>query len=149
MTMQQQNVNEVIDHIAAKLSVPVAHLWDVLTRQAQVEAWAAIAWAMFWTVLAATAFLGMGKLLAHCAKIEAAWEKRNAAAPPQPTNYYGERQRDPAPDTWAFVMGVRFSRVILAVIALAVALNFAADGVRWASNPEYYALRAVLSATGR
>lgn len=35
-----QDIGSLIDKLAAKLSVPAAHLWEVLTRQAPFMAWA-------------------------------------------------------------------------------------------------------------
>lgn len=40
--MNKDNVNAVLDALAARLSVPATHLWQVLLRQAAVEFWVSL-----------------------------------------------------------------------------------------------------------
>ena len=47
-----QQVGSVIDTIAAKLAVPAAQLWEILTRQAVVDGIGSAVWALAWFVAA-------------------------------------------------------------------------------------------------
>ncbi len=37
--MNKDNVNQILDALAARLGTPAAHLWAVLVRQAAIEFW--------------------------------------------------------------------------------------------------------------
>lgn len=50
--MNKDNVNQILDALAARLGTPAAHLWAVLMRQAQVEFWTqAVETALLWLLL--------------------------------------------------------------------------------------------------
>ena len=55
-----QDVGSLIDKLAEKLSIPAAHLWSVLVRQAYVTLWQDVLFVVVFAVLAA-----FGALLWH------------------------------------------------------------------------------------
>lgn len=120
--MQTQNLNYVIDHLAAKLSVPAAHLWDVLVRQQQIEAVQdgviivlAIAAAVFvWRLYPAM------KMWVEAGE---KWSDRDVG------------------------MGFYYAaRVIIPVIAFFVVAACASELIGMLMNPEFYALKQILTA---
>lgn len=56
-----EQVESVIDHIATKLEVPAKMLYAVLMRQAVVEAWSWVVWALLWGSLPLIWWLGFKK----------------------------------------------------------------------------------------
>lgn len=44
--MQANDWGSLIDKLAAKLAVPAERLWAVLQRQAQIDAWLSLGWAV-------------------------------------------------------------------------------------------------------
>ncbi len=114
--MQEQNINAVIDHLAAKLSVPTAHLWGVLQRQVIVDA-------MQCGIFAALLGVSFGLFLSRRAKVHAWAAEESFDGGLGLTFYYA--------GTVASLAG----GMLLLVAALGRVMN-----------PEYYALSDILSA---
>lgn len=120
--MQTQNVNDVIDHLAAKLSIPASHLWSVLVRQQRYEVLSGIIWSVAWA-------LGAIAVWRLRARIEA-WVQEGGS--------YSDREI-----ALCFYYGARVAVIVVAFLVLAVNVN-SIMGMLY--NPEYYALKALLSA---
>lgn len=119
-----QGVNDVIDHLAAKLSVPAAHLWAILVRQAQAEAIGNLV-----LIVLAVAFMLVFAL--NFRRLMDAVESES--------------------DTQGFMAtgALTIGCIVFAVAAISVLVN-GYQTVLYFVNPEYYAVSKILSAlTGK
>lgn len=116
-----RTVTDAIDHTASNLRVPAAHVWAVLERQALVEA-------------AQNAILFIVALGVAVIPI-LMWRRiANASAD---MNYWG------AWDDESAIFGTMIVTVA-SIIFLVAALSGFIQGIGYAINPEYYALKTVL-----
>lgn len=146
-TQTAQAVNDVVDHLAAKLSVPVQHLWAILTRQGRAEAIASFAWAAFCLALACVVLILARRLRAYLVGIDADYDRRHDAWAAKASSdndyrYWDERR----PDVWGAVATVRVATVLICAVLAAAACGSAITGVKLIQNPEYFALQQILSA---
>ena len=123
MIQNPEAVQTAIDALAAKLSVPAAHLYGVLTMQAKVEAVKAIAW----VPLIAVAWFAWWKVLS--------WARKNYD---EADNNYSE---------WGMIATViGLTGAVALLVATAQVAILLADGVGYLVNPEFYAVRQILGA---
>lgn len=121
-----QGVNDVIDHLAAKLSVPAAHLWAVLIRQAQAEALSDAILTALSVAFIVVALMNVRRLIAICAERDA------------------EEVHVAVAITTLVIGGILFA------VAIVGALVMTNELIQLAYNPEYYAVSKILSAlTGK
>lgn len=122
--MNKDTVNQVLDALAARLAVPVSHLWAVLVRQAAVEFWTGIGAALLaWVVLGVAVRIAL-----------TVWRKD---AESRKGEMYSMESG------WCIVWGIAAGLTAV----LAIALTFVAiSDVGYLVNPEYYALAKVLGA---
>lgn len=119
-----QEVGALIDKLAAKLSVPAAHLWQILVKQAQVEAAFAALWIVAYAVLLYVTWAVLRPKLA-------AWKAADKS-------YLSDREVG-----WMFF-------VLGAVAFTCVGGGFAIAGAKnilvYLLNPEYAALQQIVAA---
>lgn len=113
-------VNAVVDHLAAKLSVPVSHLWGVLMREAYVEGVRSIVAGTFCLIAAGIA----AYLCRVCVR------KVN-----DPSIYHDE----------GWQLGVAAAFIVAAAFTWGAAANMY-DAVPAILNPEYVALQGIVGA---
>lgn len=106
-----QAVNDVIDHLAAKLSVPTAHLWEVLIRQQRIDVIQCVVF---------LALFGVGVRV---------WFRA----------FWGKKRSDDQ------LLGMIFSGGFLGILSI-IGIIWTFTAVGELLNPEYYALKEILSA---
>lgn len=112
--MNAENVDQILGVLAERFGTTASHLWDVLIRQAYIEAASGVAWFVFALVV----------------------------------TFWVIRHRD---DEWASddMMGPSIAMIFVGVSTLVFLITGAGafiSGVEAALNPEYFALKEVLSA---
>lgn len=142
-----QDVGSLIDKLAAKLSVPAAHLWDVLTRQARVEAWSDIGVALLWVGVAIAVVVGSNVFLAFLADVEAEYLVKVAAVKELAGKAYGTVPSDP--EMAGLAAGIKIVRFIVVALCLVAAANYGIVAAMRFMNPEYFAVREILSVFGK
>ena len=116
-----QATSEVLDVLAARFGTTVAHLWDVLLRQAVAEGWVNFAWAVITAVGAVVA-------LRVCL-----WGWRADAE--------GAKRGDFADYSIHIIVGG-----VATVLSASACAFTATDAFMRLMNPEFYALKFVLGA---
>ena len=120
-----QDVGSLIDKLAAKLAVPAAQLWEILTRQAKVAGLTSLLWAAAWFVLAIVLAKQWERAKRSDAQFEALRKEGKA---------YGE-----PPSTSLFV-------VIGTILLTGIGLFWLTAAIQRLVNPQFYALKYVLDA---
>ncbi len=105
-----------IDLLAAKIGVVGAHLWDVLVRQARIEAYESLGYSVFFGILSAVMFFVARKL------------------------YLG----DTKPGSYRDTEGWQFVLVIFGAVAFFVTCGIFSNVPSAILNPEYWALRELI-----
>lgn len=122
--MQQQtaqNVNDIIDHLATKLSVPATQLWTILVQQARVEAIQTIVTDCVWLLFIA-AYLVTWRRVERWVDAEQKTDK-NAGG---------------AGIFWCFAAGA------VSIVGLVLTVTSLNGIITALVNPQYYALSKVL-----
>lgn len=120
------NYEQIIDKLAAKLSVPAAHLWEILVRQARIEA----ALSAFWIIFGVVAVITFLRIRVRMV----AWAEE------KDENGYAVRDDE-------FVMaGYWVCGGIATAVCLIVALSNVGPLVSYLFNPDYYALQQIIGA---
>lgn len=115
--MNKETVNQVLDALAARLAVPVSHLWAVLVRQAYVEfATMTVGMLVGWAVFGAL----FRWFLKEHAKDTNGWA-----------------------DDMEFGLGI--ASTLAGLLALGLTFSWIAQ-LGYVANPEYFALTKVLGA---
>jgi hypothetical protein len=123
VSQKAEAVQTAIDALAAKLAVPVAHLWDVLVMQARIEAWTSLVW----LPLVGAAWFAWWRVLA--------WARKNHT-----------ESQDRFSDWGIIATLVGLVGAIALTVSSVQALALAAGSIGYLINPEYYAVKQILGA---
>ncbi len=115
-----EQIQEVLDVLAARFGATGEHLWEVLVRQQVVEGWAAI--------IAPTCLFWVGAIFA----LYTLWHYRGE-------DEDAERHPDSCPGGWSAMAAlVCFAFAVFGIFVIGI------TGVLQLINPEFYALKELL-----
>lgn len=123
-------INNVIDHLASKLAVPTARLWEILVRQSYVMACVSLMDVLLYSAVVGGLLWGVRFCYQRYAH-SIATQKKDFADLLQPGM------------PWIFAM---MGLGIALVIALNIVVGNLNDAIGQFGNPQYYALHEILSA---